>query len=111
MFVEAISNESIDEDYLMIDIGDIVYGWCRGYMQESIIIEYIDEVEDDTYFECKKRRINIKKGSIKRPICGCSNFATMTDIYGVPYCDECEHETHTIHEGDVWTNEYDRGWA
>ena len=111
MLVEAISNEKIDTDYLIIEKGDNIIGVCRSYNQDTISVDDCLELDNEPYFKTIHRKVKIKKGTIKRLFCGCGNYATKY-IDDEPLCDECEYEKPEFHLLDTGYHamDYLRDW-
>ena len=111
MLVEAESNQKIDDNYLIIEKGDIIVGVCRAYNQNTILVDDLEELDDEPYFKTIKRRVEVVKGTIKRLVCGCNNYATKV-IEDEPLCDECEYEKPEVHLLDTGYHamDYLRAW-
>ena len=99
MFVEAIADEQIDNDYFLVEKGSIIYGNVRSYnqdfMNDTEVVDIEEIVDEDGFISdailvYKPIRFKIKKGSIKSVFCGCGNRATRYE--GDVLCDECEYE-------------------
>lgn len=128
MFVKAISEQEVIGDYILIEVGDEVWGNVRSYNQEFITIEemydnknYIEGKIDengwpenvDDYFKYRNIRLKIKKGSIERLYCDCGNFATR-EYASQLLCNDCEYEDPQPHYERLDTGyhamDYMRDW-
>lgn len=100
MFIEAIVNENIDRDYLILEIGDKISGNVRSYRQNFVKIRECVEVTGETEEELeiieKEIRVKIKPDSIKKVYCGCGEKATR-EICNEYLCDECDYEETEDH--------------
>jgi hypothetical protein len=100
MFVEAIVNENIDREFLILEIGNRISGNARSYKQnfikvyETIEVDYdYNELGEITNGGIKEvvTKVMIKENSIKKVECGCGKLATR-EICSEYLCDECEYE-------------------
>lgn len=101
MFVEAIVNENINREFLVLEIGNKISGNVRSYKQNFINIYETIEV-DYEYNELGEvincgikdiiTKVLIKENSIKKVECGCGKLATR-EIYSEYLCYDCEYET------------------
>ena len=95
MFIEAISNSTIDMEYSLIEKGEKISGYVRSYNQDFmnviIVIDVVGDENTDFKIITKKIKIPIIKGSIKKVFCGC-NKPAVKDVCGEYLCKNCEYE-------------------
>lgn len=100
MFVEAIINENIDTEFSYLEIGEKIHGNVKSYNQDFMNIDVVYDVTTecdaegniiDANYDMGKKRLKIKKGTIKKVYCGCGNPATR-EIQNELLCEECEYE-------------------
>lgn len=111
MFVKAISEQEIINDYIHIEIGDEVWGNARSYNQDFINFEemydnkkYIEgEIDEngfpkniDDMFKYRNIKVKVKIGSIERLYCACGEIAIREES-SESFCSNCEYEKPEDH--------------